>query len=290
TSLEVTERFLKQLGHESYMKREEEEDRDEADRSKIRVAAILTTTNRFGCYTDQVIKMLLKWFVQEGDQIEEYQRLSEVQSDKATIEITSRRNGKVAKVPHTPNDIITSKGLTPKAIPQSANVIGDLSKSKSTNATLAAILAALLIDITVQYQVKEVANRRSASPLISLEYSTGWDPNPRCQTVKWEAKFHSDFLMPRPEVNELTFNECRTCSYTRGRFDHHLTRVENDGVPWMVHRVDWSACGDVGVKYKKMMHAIQGHDYLFGTSNCFRIHWSLEKCFELGPPRLILCK
>ncbi|KAI7737454.1 hypothetical protein M8C21_002852, partial [Ambrosia artemisiifolia] len=49
---------------------------------------------------------LLKWFVQEGDQVEEYQRLCEVQSDKATIEITSRYNGKVAKVLHTPGDII----------------------------------------------------------------------------------------------------------------------------------------------------------------------------------------
>ncbi|KAF5753612.1 putative dihydrolipoyllysine-residue (2-methylpropanoyl)transferase [Helianthus annuus] len=49
---------------------------------------------------------LLKWFVQEGDQVEEYQRLCEVQSDKATIEITSRYNGKVAKVLHIPGDMI----------------------------------------------------------------------------------------------------------------------------------------------------------------------------------------
>ncbi|XP_071693270.1 lipoamide acyltransferase component of branched-chain alpha-keto acid dehydrogenase complex, mitochondrial-like [Rutidosis leptorrhynchoides] len=49
---------------------------------------------------------LLKWFVQEGDQIEEYQPLCEVQSDKATIEITSRYNGKVAKVLHIPGDIV----------------------------------------------------------------------------------------------------------------------------------------------------------------------------------------
>ncbi|XP_076883688.1 lipoamide acyltransferase component of branched-chain alpha-keto acid dehydrogenase complex, mitochondrial-like [Bidens hawaiensis] len=49
---------------------------------------------------------LLQWFVQEGDQVEEYQRLCEVQSDKATIEITSRYNGTVAKVLHVPGDII----------------------------------------------------------------------------------------------------------------------------------------------------------------------------------------
>lgn len=49
---------------------------------------------------------LLKWFVQEGDQVEEFQPLCEVQSDKATIEITSRYRGKVSKVLHVPGDIV----------------------------------------------------------------------------------------------------------------------------------------------------------------------------------------
>ncbi|CAA0817517.1 Lipoamide acyltransferase component of branched-chain alpha-keto acid dehydrogenase complex-mitochondrial [Striga hermonthica] len=45
---------------------------------------------------------LLKWFVDEGDQVEEFQPLCEVQSDKATIEITSRYKGKVLKFLHVP--------------------------------------------------------------------------------------------------------------------------------------------------------------------------------------------
>ncbi|XP_010464274.1 PREDICTED: lipoamide acyltransferase component of branched-chain alpha-keto acid dehydrogenase complex, mitochondrial [Camelina sativa] len=49
---------------------------------------------------------LLKWFVKEGDLIEEFQPLCEVQSDKATIEITSRFKGKVALISHSPGDII----------------------------------------------------------------------------------------------------------------------------------------------------------------------------------------
>ncbi|KAF8011156.1 hypothetical protein BT93_J1699 [Corymbia citriodora subsp. variegata] len=49
---------------------------------------------------------LLKWFVQEGDLIEEFQPLCEVQSDKATIEITSRYKGKVAHINHIPGDIV----------------------------------------------------------------------------------------------------------------------------------------------------------------------------------------
>ncbi|KAL6989998.1 Dihydrolipoamide acetyltransferase component of pyruvate dehydrogenase complex [Sarracenia purpurea var. burkii] len=49
---------------------------------------------------------LLKWFVQEGDEIEEFQPLCEVQSDKATIEITSRYKGKVSQILHAPGNIV----------------------------------------------------------------------------------------------------------------------------------------------------------------------------------------
>ncbi|KAI3928026.1 hypothetical protein MKW98_023627 [Papaver atlanticum] len=49
---------------------------------------------------------LLKWFVQEGDQVEEFQPLCEVQSDKATIEITSRYKGKVLQILYGPGDIV----------------------------------------------------------------------------------------------------------------------------------------------------------------------------------------
>ncbi|CAK9318504.1 unnamed protein product [Citrullus colocynthis] len=49
---------------------------------------------------------LLKWFVQEGDEVEEFQPLCEVQSDKATIEITSRYKGKVVQFLYVPGDIV----------------------------------------------------------------------------------------------------------------------------------------------------------------------------------------
>ncbi|KAJ0770011.1 putative protein kinase RLK-Pelle-LRR-IV family [Helianthus annuus] len=106
-----------------------------------------------------------------------------------------------------------SKGATPKAIPQSADVTESRSKSKSTNAGLAAILGAVLTVMlltggiftfiwyrrrkqrigtafessdsrisTDQFQVKEIVSRRSASPLISLEYSNGWDPMSKSHT------------------------------------------------------------------------------------------------------------
>ncbi|XP_065863682.1 lipoamide acyltransferase component of branched-chain alpha-keto acid dehydrogenase complex, mitochondrial [Euphorbia lathyris] len=49
---------------------------------------------------------LLKWFVQEGDEVEEFQPVCEVQSDKATIEITSRYKGKVSQILYVPGDIV----------------------------------------------------------------------------------------------------------------------------------------------------------------------------------------
>ncbi|KAK2989323.1 hypothetical protein RJ640_014782 [Escallonia rubra] len=55
---------------------------------------------------------LLKWFVEEGDQVEEFQPLCEVQSDKATIEITSRYKGQVSQILHVPGDIVKVIFLT----------------------------------------------------------------------------------------------------------------------------------------------------------------------------------
>ncbi|KAK7264656.1 hypothetical protein RJT34_32266 [Clitoria ternatea] len=49
---------------------------------------------------------LLKWYVQEGDYVEDFQPLCEVQSDKATIEITSRYKGRVSNILYLPGDIV----------------------------------------------------------------------------------------------------------------------------------------------------------------------------------------
>ncbi|GMN62382.1 hypothetical protein TIFTF001_031472 [Ficus carica] len=49
---------------------------------------------------------LLKWFVQEGENVEEFQPLCEVQSDKATIEITSRYKGRVGQIFYAPGNIV----------------------------------------------------------------------------------------------------------------------------------------------------------------------------------------
>ena len=48
-------------------------------------------------------KEILKWFVNEGDTINEFDPLCEVQTDKATLPITSRYTGKVVKLHYKGN-------------------------------------------------------------------------------------------------------------------------------------------------------------------------------------------
>lgn len=48
---------------------------------------------------------LLQWFVAEGQSIKAFDRICEVQSDKATVEISSRYDGKVLKLCHAKNAI-----------------------------------------------------------------------------------------------------------------------------------------------------------------------------------------
>lgn len=46
-----------------------------------------------------------EWFVKEGDVVEQFDNLCEVQSDKASVTITSRYDGKILKIHHNIDDI-----------------------------------------------------------------------------------------------------------------------------------------------------------------------------------------
>mmetsp|Transcript_33305 Transcript_33305/g.88114 ORF Transcript_33305/g.88114 Transcript_33305/m.88114 type:complete len:470 (+) Transcript_33305:120-1529(+) len=49
---------------------------------------------------------VLQWFVSEGDSLSQFQPVLEVQSDKATVEITSRYDGVVHKIYHEVGDMV----------------------------------------------------------------------------------------------------------------------------------------------------------------------------------------
>lgn len=49
---------------------------------------------------------LIQWFVSEGDMVDEFGPVCEVQSDKASVVITSRYKGKVSQILHQPGDIV----------------------------------------------------------------------------------------------------------------------------------------------------------------------------------------
>ncbi len=49
---------------------------------------------------------LMKWFVKTGDSVKSFDRICEVQSDKATVEITSRYDGVITNVHHDEGSIV----------------------------------------------------------------------------------------------------------------------------------------------------------------------------------------
>eukprot|EP01036_Dinobryon_divergens_P031521 gene31521-40936_t len=49
---------------------------------------------------------LMKWFIKEGDSVRSFDRICEVQSDKATVEITSRYEGVIVKIHHEEGSIV----------------------------------------------------------------------------------------------------------------------------------------------------------------------------------------
>ena len=57
---------------------------------------------------------VLQWFIKVGDHIKAFDRICEVQSDKATVEISSRYDGKVTKVYH---EVRIDIALRPLVVP-----------------------------------------------------------------------------------------------------------------------------------------------------------------------------
>lgn len=74
-----------------------------------------------GCFKCSGIKLqaavlarfdLVFFYLQEGDVVEAFSKLCEVQSDKASVEITSRYAGIIRKLHHAPGDVVQVSKLS----------------------------------------------------------------------------------------------------------------------------------------------------------------------------------
>jgi biotin carboxyl carrier protein len=62
---------------------------------------------------------MMQWFVREGDSVKQFDRICEVQSDKATVEISSRYDGVVRRVHHGVGAIVKVRASDGGARPAS---------------------------------------------------------------------------------------------------------------------------------------------------------------------------
>uniref|UniRef100_M4B474 Dihydrolipoamide acetyltransferase component of pyruvate dehydrogenase complex n=1 Tax=Hyaloperonospora arabidopsidis (strain Emoy2) TaxID=559515 RepID=M4B474_HYAAE len=121
---------------------------------------------------------VLQWFVKRGDEVKQFQNVCEVQSDKATVEITSRYDGVVAKVHYEVGDMAkvgstlvdidvddatAAKQAGGKKKVMSGAPVPRTAPSPVVDATASATTAATS-EATVEMAVVPVLSRRSVVP------------------------------------------------------------------------------------------------------------------------------
>jgi 2-oxoisovalerate dehydrogenase E2 component (dihydrolipoyl transacylase) len=81
---------------------------------------------------------LIQWFVQPGARVEQFDKLCEVQSDKASVEITSPFDGVIKRLHYEPDDMaITGKPLVDIDIQEDINTAVDVGLGDDHNASKA---------------------------------------------------------------------------------------------------------------------------------------------------------
>lgn len=77
-----------------------------------------------------------EWFVKEGDVVEQFDNLCEVQSDKASVTITSRYDGKILKIHHQIDDIaLVGKPLIDFDVADDSSTSSDGTSSESSSSS-----------------------------------------------------------------------------------------------------------------------------------------------------------
>ncbi len=131
---------------------------------------------------------LMKWFVKKGDKVKAFDRLCEVQSDKATVEITSRFDGVITAVHYTEGQIAkVGSALVDIEVAGKSSTVGNVSaapavvppaaahsqqKSSHTSASSSTeTRGAVLTTPSVRKIAKE--NSISLSALVGGKYANG---------------------------------------------------------------------------------------------------------------------
>ena len=78
---------------------------------------------------------ILQWYKQKGDSIEEFEKLCEVQSDKAAVEITSRYTGKITTIHKKAGEIVQVGGVLVDIDTNDTNDSGDTAPAAVTPST-----------------------------------------------------------------------------------------------------------------------------------------------------------
>lgn len=211
----------------------------------------------------------------------------------------------------------TSKGLEPKDIPESANIKPNCGQTHCSNRSRTPLVAAIfgavifvsLVVVLFAFswyrrrkqkiggafdisdnrlstdQVKEVYNRKSASPLISLEYSNGWDPlaknGPRGDGFSQE--FFESFMFNVDDVESATqyFSEANLLG--KSGFSATYKGILRDGSVVAIKCIAKTSCKSDEAEFLKGLKILTSlkHDNLLrlrglccskGRGECFLIY------------------
>lgn len=110
---------------------------------------------------------VVQWFVKSGDSIQQFDKICEVQSDKATVEITSRYDGTISKLHYAPGDIAkvgsplidieTESEESSSPVPPSSSSSTSSSPSSSKTSATIADSGSLLATPAVRRMARELA-------------------------------------------------------------------------------------------------------------------------------------
>ncbi|CAI7829234.1 unnamed protein product [Closterium sp. NIES-54] len=80
---------------------------------------------------------LLQWFVEEGEEVRAFQRVCQVQSDKATVDITSRFHGRILRTHFMPGDVVKVGETLADILPPGTSSEPQSSSASSTSSASA---------------------------------------------------------------------------------------------------------------------------------------------------------